>query len=153
MIRPYYHETNLDPRFSRAWELQKEKCVQFDSIVELKNYIKMFNELTDWDKTQWYMWVTEFNQSFDEAFDSVWPENMSLLYPEIEDSITTIIEYLKNRVIVPDYIKPIMNAILNAYENYAEIDDAFIKYLEDANIIGEFVNPADEETWYYYKGE
>ena len=148
-----YYESFVDPRFYRAWEYQKEKGVKFSSIVELKKYLKMFNDLEEWERTEWFMFVHEFNQTFENAFWNTGTENPYLLYPDIDDSIEYVVEYLKNKIVVPDYIKSIWNAIMIAYTNYAEINEKFINFLEDNNVIGEFVNPGDGETWYYYKGE
>ena len=152
-MRIYYHDSDLDPRFIMAWERQKEKCVLFNSIVELKDYIKMFNELRDYEKTEWYMWVCEYDYSFEEAFDRVWPETFTLLYPDVDDSIEAVVEHLNNKVIIPDYMKTIWNTVKTAFVDHADLNEEFINFLEDNNVIGEFVNPADGETWYYYKGE
>lgn len=151
-MRIYYHETDLDSRFSRAWEYMKEKCIQFNSIVELKNYIKMFYELSDYDKTEWFMWVTEFDCSFEEAFYRASFDSFTLLYPDIDDSIEAVVEYLNERAFIPDYIKTIWNTLKTAFVDYADLNEGFINFLEDNNVIGEFVNPGDGETWYYYKG-
>ena len=152
-MRIYYHDSNLDPRFIMAWEYQKEKCVLFNSIVELKNYIKMFYELSDYDKTEWFMWVTEFDYTFEESFDRVSFDNFTLLYDNIDDSLEAVVEYLNEKVLVPDYYKTIWSTIKTAYVDYADLNEEFINFLEDNNVIGEFVNPGDGETWYYYKGK
>ena len=152
-MRKYYCGTDLDPRFVMAWEDQKIKKIQFNSIIELKDYIKMFYDLDDWGKTEFFMWVTEFNLSFEEAIYRASFDNFTLLYPDINDSIEAIVEYLNGEVFVHDHMKTIWNTIKNAFVYHADLNEDFINFLEKNNIIGEFVNPGDGETWYYYKGE
>ena len=151
MIRPYYHETNLDFRFSRAWEIQKEKCELFDSVVEIKTYIRMFNTLTEWEKTRWFMWVSEFENSFPEAFENVRDVDFPLLHNDKYVFLNRITDYINDNIVVNKNIKRLWNAMKKLWTDHTEIDDDFIDVLEDANVVGEFVNPATDEVWYYYK--
>ncbi len=151
MIRPYYHETNLDFRFSRAWEIQKEKCELFDSVVEIKTYIRMFNTLTEYEKTLWFMWVSEYGNSFHEAFWRVRDDDFSLLYDDKYVFLDRITDYINDNVVVNKKIKRLWNAMKKLWTDHSEIDEDFMDVLENANVVGEFVDPSTDVVWYYYK--